>query len=318
MDSMNHFLNSHSVPVFFIFLAVFLGFLGVFILVLVRLTKRYDLPESAFKILCLLAVAASLFLTSLVTSSLGEGSDLGKIRRLFAVPGPDGPRLTLWLTRRYGKRVGADWNQNLATFDLATGERLGLVKLVDRHGDDEYAIHRISQTRAWGLRESKKVQFLDLVSPAVLSSGKLSDVPKDDLRTPDLPPDPWRFDPLKDSMGKHARRQGAESSPHPVILLDPEFIPGLDTGAVSPEKTWVRHRSALLGDSDPLISYVDEGGAELMRLALMDFVDDRNAEATHTLTLNEEVLVFVSRGDSLIALRTRRDTGEFLGVIRYF
>jgi hypothetical protein len=249
--------------------------------------------KSIYKLPIIITFIFSLFFAFMVGSKLISDHGHGGIKKLFILQTESGPRMTAWVTKKYKRKVGAHWDQKLISFDLLTGKLLGQVKMVDGYHEDEYRIYHSSGSQAWGINEKKEVHLLDLETPKIIANVTLSDIPKSAFKVDSNTMTDWYFVSLKDGMGKHAHTKGAKSSPESVSLLDPEFIPDLNPGISSKDKVWVLHKSALLGDYDPLISYVSANGEEHGRISLTDILDDNHARAVYTYSQEKEILVFI-------------------------
>ncbi len=61
-----------------------------------------------------------------------------------------GTRVTVWATRMYSKKTGADFEQLLATYDLESGELLSSVQIDERFRSDDFRLDWDHGNRAWG------------------------------------------------------------------------------------------------------------------------------------------------------------------------
>jgi hypothetical protein len=130
----------------------------------------------------------------------------------------------------------------------------------------------------------------------------------------------WTFDQARQSAGETVREIGAPSSnSKKTVLLLPEFIHELNQkAAAKSNKVWVLHFSALYGDQEPLLSYMDSQGREINRINLHKLFNDKKTKPVATLVQGNETLVFITkRGFTLTALRTDSITGKILGRIEY-
>jgi hypothetical protein len=133
---------------------------------------------------------------------------------------------------------------------------------------------------------------------------------------------------LKHSLGYHVHTKGAKCSADSVTLLEPEFIAEYNPEARSKKRVWVTHKSAIFGEYDYFLSFVDGSGEELNRIDLREvFNKDKDPKVLATYTDDDEVLIFIGIGDthaatikgySLTALRTDLETGQVRGRIDYF
>ncbi len=96
--------------------------------------------------------------------------DRGGVRKVFIMKTDQGTRLTVWTTRIYSKKVGADYDQLLATYDVGTGERLSNVLIDKRHSSDDFTIYWDHGSRAWGYRKETGIKLLDLERAQVLAT----------------------------------------------------------------------------------------------------------------------------------------------------
>jgi hypothetical protein len=112
-----------------------------------------------------------------------------------------------------------------------------------------------------------------------------------------------------------------------VILLEPEFINELNFVPIKKDKIWIFHKSAIYGDYDPLISFIDANGIEINKINLNDMFNNKKIHVLAAYTRKKDVLIFIGIGDTfrskikgftLFALKTNPDTGKIIEKIQYF
>ncbi len=138
----------------------------------------------------------------------------------------------------------------------------------------------------------------------------------------------WHFDNLKDDLGKHLHWKKTKCSPESVSLLEPKLIKEFNKNARQKDKVWVIHKSAIFGESDPLLSFIVPNGEERVRINLQQMFEKNKApKVLGTYTKDHEVFIFVAIGESflrytdgftLTALRADRESGKLLEKIKYF
>lgn len=138
----------------------------------------------------------------------------------------------------------------------------------------------------------------------------------------------WDFHPLKTSKGKHAHIRGSRChQDKSLTLLEPRYIPESNFSVTQKERTWVLHQSALLGEPDWLLSYMQGDGTALNTINVSQLIRGEPLQVIATYTLESEILIFISAGStfrsrilgfSLAALLTDARTGEYLRTIAYF
>ena len=137
----------------------------------------------------------------------------------------------------------------------------------------------------------------------------------------------WIFTEVKASLGKTINKKGNTLSNDSVYLLEPQFLEELNLSPIIKNKIWIAHKSAIYGEYDSLVSFVDANGNELNRINLYEVFKNKKANVLATYTQDKEVLIFVgighsyrvdAKGFSLIALRTDPNTGQISDKIQYF
>ncbi len=138
----------------------------------------------------------------------------------------------------------------------------------------------------------------------------------------------WYFSQLTGSKGRHAHARGATcDAARSAVLLEPEYLPELNFGIAKKKKTWVVHKSALLGDYDLLLSYMGADGVacNTINASRLFSRDDLNILATYTF--EKHILIFIGAGKTfrsnilgfaLSALQTDPETGALTNRIDFF
>lgn len=138
----------------------------------------------------------------------------------------------------------------------------------------------------------------------------------------------WDFYPLKTSKGEHAHTRGAPcNADGSLTLLEPSYLPEFNFAVKQKERTWVRHKSAILGDYDWLVSYMEGDGTALSTINVSKLIQGEPLTVIGTHTLENEILIFITTGRtfrsnivgfSLAALSTDPRTGELSRRISFF
>jgi hypothetical protein len=137
----------------------------------------------------------------------------------------------------------------------------------------------------------------------------------------------WVFWFLEANLGKKISKKKYVLSKDSVILLEPEFINELNLEPTKKDKIWIFHKSAIYGDYDPLISFIDANGIEINKINLYEIFNNKKIHVIATYTRNKDVLIFIGIGDTfrsqikgftLFALKTNSDTGKIIDKIQYF
>ncbi|MFH1873575.1 MAG: hypothetical protein ABH859_00100 [Pseudomonadota bacterium] len=376
---MNYFLNMHGGIVFFIKLGVVVLVMTSLLIGYIKWEKQANLSEKkskkwTFIFLALLCLIGSLIGTSKFLNLYNQGG----LKEFFILDAQGRPQLTAWLTRIYSKRVGADYDQRLETFDLMSGKRLATTQIVDKYYSNEYRLFKPFANKAWGYNRKVGIQLLDLTKPEVIAdeekilqlNPKLGD--KISLYRGDNVYDPinrdlyvvgadnktyrldmdlqavaaqkipehdidydavwrftkdWYFDYVKGSLGRQVHKQGVVLAADSAVLLDPEFVPEINPLVKRKDKVWLAHKSAIIGNYDSLISYIDSDGQELNKINLPELFKKQEPKVLATLTRDNDILIFVGigqthhasiKGFSFNAIRVDKETGKILDEIKYF
>ena len=169
MSSLSYLINMHGALIL-----VATG--GTLAFILLGVTVAYALFEEkrnlpanragvwffAVIFVCLVAVFGAV-------SVLRSAYDMGGIRRVFVVAADGRPRLAVWCTRIYGKRIGADYAQYIRTYDLTTGECRGSVTAAEKNASDDFRLYRSGKNTAWGYGRIDGLRLIDLAVPQVIA-----------------------------------------------------------------------------------------------------------------------------------------------------
>jgi len=183
MNSINHFINSQNVIVLIITAALFILCLGAFIIICRWACKRYEFSKTVLKVIIITCVVLSMTIVFIVCPKLLSSYDHGGIKKLYIVKAEQELTLSVWFTKKYSQKVGADYDQKLMSFDLFTGAPHGSVVMVQRDHSDEYKIYWTSGAKAWGVSQKEGVQLLDLEAPKILATEKELLTHNPDLKT---------------------------------------------------------------------------------------------------------------------------------------
>lgn len=368
----------HGGTLFFMTVGVAAVFMVGCLVVNIWLARSFKWPPSVSKALLLatffIGLAGILFGSSL----LKAGRDMGGIRKIFVLPTTESPKLAVWCTRIYGKRVGSDYEQYIRIFDLMSGTHLKSLKVDPKYPSDDYRLYWPGGDKAWGYRKGPGIMLIDLTVPKIiadsarilksnpalgrgfipktfiggvdadqgglyvtsanggiyklkedLSAAKVTALPVDvHLKREQAFEKDWAFYRLKTSKGRHAHTRGSRcNEDKSLTLLEPDYLPEFNFAVTQKAKTWVLHKSALLGKYDWLMSYMEGDGTALNTINVSKLIQGEPLTVIGTYTLEEEILIFITTGRtyhsgimgfSLAALSTDTRTGEYLRMISYF
>ena len=173
MKSINYFFYMHGFINLIISVAVAFVAAALAAFLTTKLGKLLSLSDLAGRILTTVCIMAALFGSFFGLSALTSGHNQGGIQKLFILDDQQPIQLTLWLTRIHSKRVGANYDHLIKTFDLESGRPGGMAMMVDKHYDSEYYIYRESGEHAWGKSGHTGIQYLDLRTPRVIYNDEL-------------------------------------------------------------------------------------------------------------------------------------------------
>lgn len=169
MPSMTYLINMHGGAIFFITMGAIAAFLVVCFVLNVWLTRKLKLSPGVSKAVGLATFFAGFAGILWGHSLLNATHDMGGVRKMFVLPTQSESRLAVWCTRIYGKRLGADYEQYIRTFDLMTGRHLGSVRIDAKYRSDDYQLYWPGGNKAWGYRKGPGVMLVDLTAPQIIA-----------------------------------------------------------------------------------------------------------------------------------------------------
>jgi hypothetical protein len=173
MKSLNYFIYMHSFIILIV--SAFIGLIvaSLVALLIKRLSRLLSLSELMDKILNTLSIMAVLIGSFWGLGLFMNKYDQGGIQKLFIIDGQEPIQITLWLTRIHSKRVGANYDHLIKTFDLETGQAIGAAKMVDKNYSSGYYVYRTTGEHAWGQCQHTSIQYLNLKKPQVIYNDEL-------------------------------------------------------------------------------------------------------------------------------------------------
>jgi hypothetical protein len=181
MDSINYFINMNNGSMFLIRLLFLLFCLGISFAIAMWAGKQYRLSDSVSKLLFYLCLFLGAALAFSCMAKFTSYYDRGGIQDIHIVPEQGGPYLTVWSTRVHSKRVGADYDQLLMTYNLKTGKLMGRLEMIHKHYASEYNLYWSHGDKAWGYSSKEGIQLLDMKTPKLIAG--MSDLVR---KNPDL------------------------------------------------------------------------------------------------------------------------------------
>ncbi len=166
---MNYFLNMHGGIVFFTTLIIVFLAMGVVFFFCLGLGKRFNLSERIDKVFTVGCTMSIMLIGFWGTSKVLNNYNEGGINKLYILNQKSAPRLTIWFTKIHNKRLGADYNQHLKTYDLYTGEVLGSAEMVKKYHSNEYRLFKSNSNKVWGYSSKTGIQLLDLAKPELMA-----------------------------------------------------------------------------------------------------------------------------------------------------
>lgn len=346
---MNYFINTEGDLIFYISCFINLFILFGLILVLAIIAKRYNLSKKILIVLVIITVPPLLFFS--FTNIILDPYHQGVVRELFIFDDDDKTLLSVWLTRIHTKRFGANFEQRLQTFDLESGQSLGTIEMVKKHYSNDYQFYWDKESNAWGYqpkttKQSEQVHHINLVKPELIETS--DNLPQSKptikegwpLRIGYFEILNWKFQSISQNIGKNLIGPGGKITDESSILLEPNFIEELNTKEEIKNKIWISHKSAILGDYEQIVSYIDSNGQEINKINLSELFEmgkiefncenknicDGIIQTVATYTYDNEIFIFITRGENfmssdsgftLTAIRTDKETGKILGQIDY-
>lgn len=170
MNSTSYFFNMHGGIVFFITFGLMVVMLILTLAFNLWLGKKFKLSKSITKVLLMGTFFSGMAAIFFGSTRLKAKYDHGGIKKFYVLPSDSGPILSVWCTRIYPKRVGADYDQHIRTYDLATGESTGSIQIDQKYFSDDYRLYRAEGNLAWGYRKGLGLMLIDLQIPKIVAS----------------------------------------------------------------------------------------------------------------------------------------------------
>jgi hypothetical protein len=132
--------------------------------------RKIDVWKSARALaLTLFTLAAPCTFFTVYIWSIVRNHNQGKVSRIYPLTVDGELRFSVWLTRVYSKKVGADYAHILRTYDVESGTELATVRVSPRHYDEDFRIYPPAGNRAWAYGHKDGLKLLDLAEAQVIA-----------------------------------------------------------------------------------------------------------------------------------------------------
>ncbi|MBN2496651.1 MAG: hypothetical protein JXR96_18825 [Deltaproteobacteria bacterium] len=167
---MNYLTYVHAKLFFFVKMGAVLAICAGAFFCLNKLVKLLGVPEKRSGFVLAPVMLLVVIGTYLGVGELSERFDRGAIREVFAFRTAGGSeRLAVWMTRVHSKRVGADYEQRLYTYELASARPVGMLELSGRRSSDDQVFYWSGGDKAWSYGAQTGLVRIDLARPGIVA-----------------------------------------------------------------------------------------------------------------------------------------------------
>jgi hypothetical protein len=170
MESMTYFLNMSRGIFFIINIVLLLITIGIYSTIVVLISNRLKFPDGVTNFLIGVSVFAAMGTYFFGIGNIFRSFNYGGVKEVYILPSGDTSKLSVWSTRIYSKKVGANYEQLLTTYDLKSGKCHGSVQLTKRHYSHQFYIFRASGEKAWSYYEREGIKLLDMAVPCIIAN----------------------------------------------------------------------------------------------------------------------------------------------------
>lgn len=290
---MHYFLNTYQT-----FLSFVLAFVSliVFLFILLILTDTLEkilrLKKKWSWIPITISVFGSLILCFLTITNLPNYIIDGKITELYFLNNGQETRLIVWFTHTEDDNIAEVHSNRLKSFNLESGKKIDYLNLNKRYYLDDYEIYGPFDRYAWGYSKQTSANLIDLFDLEIIYN-------KDKIQ--ELNPNLGSiFEPIGDNFYNQKENSITfYNAQGQFVKVLPDY----------PEEE----------KSDPVISLRNKFIPQLEdTLDIQNIFNHEKAHIFTTLSINDEILVFVTIGDyTLSALRIDPTSKKILGQIDY-